>query len=124
MFRFCYRIITRRGSSHIQVESRMSTGTLRGQVANFNCFSSQWRGHLGVMHFAWNGKWRQRFATGRLSALSDAPRPATPYLHQNTEKRILALARPAGSSRVVQWNGTLLAEALGGVSSDQVWRIL
>lgn len=37
-------------------------------------------------------KWRQRFAQGRLSALSDAPRPGKPRIYDDeTESRVLAL---------------------------------
>src|SRR5580700_1345500 len=36
-------------------------------------------------------KWRQRFAEGRLSALSDAPRPGKPHKYSDdTEQRVLA----------------------------------
>jgi transposase len=36
-------------------------------------------------------KWRQRFAQGRLSALSDAPRTGKPHRYTDeTEKRVLA----------------------------------
>ena len=70
-------------------------------------------------------KWRQRFNRDRLEGLRDAPRPGKPKTYGETaEKRILALLDtdpPAGYS---QWNGRLLAVALGDVSDDQVWRVL
>jgi transposase len=70
-------------------------------------------------------KWRQRFAEGRLSALSDAPRPGKPHKYtDDTENRVLALLDTAAPKGYAQWNGSLLAKALGDVSADQVWRIL
>lgn len=70
-------------------------------------------------------KWRQRFADGRLSALSDAPRPGKPAKYaEETERRLLALLDEPAPEGYAQWNGSLLAEGLGDVSADQVWRIL
>lgn len=70
-------------------------------------------------------KWRQRFAQDRLSALSDAPRPGKPRTYADgTEARVLALLDRPAPEGYAQWNGPLLAEALGDVSADQVWRIL
>jgi transposase len=70
-------------------------------------------------------KWRQRFVKDRLNALSDAPRSGKPHKYTGaTEKRVLSLLDsppPAGYSH---WNGSLLAEALGDVSTDHVWRVL
>jgi transposase len=70
-------------------------------------------------------KWRQRFVEGRLSALSDAPRPGKPHTYtEETERRVLRLLDQAPPDGYAQWNGPLLAEALGDVSTDHVWRIL
>ena len=70
-------------------------------------------------------KWRQRFAARRLNALSDAPRSGKPARYdRKTEKRVLALLDGQAPAGYAQWNGRLLAEALGDVSDDQVWRIL
>src|SRR5579862_8960467 len=70
-------------------------------------------------------KWRQRFAGGRLSALSDAARPGKPHTYtEETERRVLSLLDQPPPKGYAQWNGPLLAEALGDVSTDQVWRIL
>jgi transposase len=70
-------------------------------------------------------KWRQRFAKDRLSALSDAPRPGKPHKYTGeTEERVLALLDTPVPEGYAQWNGTLIAVALGDVSADQVWRIL
>jgi transposase len=70
-------------------------------------------------------KWRQRFAKGRLSALSDAARPGKPRTYSDeTESRVLALLDQPAPDGYAQWNGGLLAAALGDVSADHVWRIL
>ena len=70
-------------------------------------------------------KWRQRFGRERMAGLSDAARPGQPAKYDaSTEKRVLALLAeppPKGDS---QWKGSRLAECLGDVSRDQVWRIL
>jgi transposase len=70
-------------------------------------------------------KWRQRFVEGRLNALSDAARPGKPHTYtEETERRVLRLLDEAPPEGYAQWNGPLLAEALGDVSADHVWRIL
>jgi transposase len=60
-----------------------------------------------------------------MAGLSDAARPGKPVKYDaSTEKRVLALLDeppPKGDS---QWNGRRLAERLGDVSRDQVWRVL
>jgi transposase len=70
-------------------------------------------------------KWRQRFAAGRLNGLGDAARPGKPATYgEQTERRVLRLLDEPPPEGYSQWNGRLLAEALGDVSADQVWRIL
>jgi transposase len=70
-------------------------------------------------------KWRQRFAEGRLEGLYDCERPGKPAKYdQRTERRVLRLLDQAPPQGYSQWNGGRLAEALGDVSKDQVWRIL
>jgi transposase len=70
-------------------------------------------------------KWRQRFSKFRLNALSDAPRSGKPQKYgADVEQQVLALLDQKPPRGYSQWNGRLLAEALGGVSADQVWRIL
>jgi transposase len=70
-------------------------------------------------------KWRQRFVRDRLSALSDAARPGKPAQYGSaTEKRVLRLLDQKSPEGYAQWNGRLLADALGDVSDDHVWRIL
>src|SRR5215469_182976 len=71
-------------------------------------------------------KWLRRFAKERIAGLLDAPRPGEKRrkYSETTEEQILkALDEPppAGYSR---WNGRLLAEHLGQVSKDQVWRVM
>ena len=71
-------------------------------------------------------KWLRRFALDRIAGLNDSARSAEKRRKYTlvTEKRILkALDEPvpAGYSR---WNGRLLAEHLGDVSKDQVWRVM
>jgi len=70
-------------------------------------------------------KWRQRFMAGRLSALSDAPRSGKPHKYTaDTQQRVLALLDQPAPDGYAQWNGTLIARALGDVSAAQVWRVL
>lgn len=69
--------------------------------------------------------WRQRFAKARLEGLQDAPRSGKKTRYDKvTECRILFqldTPPPAGHSG---WTGKLVAQALGDVSSHQVWRVL
>ena len=70
-------------------------------------------------------KWRQRFVKDRLNALSDAPRSGKPHKYTRaTEKRVLSLLDSPPPEGYSHWNGSLLAEALGDVSTDHVWRVL
>ena len=70
-------------------------------------------------------KWRQRCAQSRLAGLEDAARPGKPKTYDaQTEKPILTLLDAAPPEGYSQWNGRLLAEELGDVSDDQVWRVL
>ena len=70
-------------------------------------------------------KWRQRFGAERLAGLGDAARSGKPATYDaSTEKRVLAMLDEPAPRGYSQWNGPLLAEALPGVSKDQVWRIL
>jgi len=68
---------------------------------------------------------RQRFVESRLAALEDAPRSGKkPRYNGETERRILALLDtdpPAGYSG---WTGSLVAQQLGDVSPQYVWRVL
>lgn len=70
-------------------------------------------------------KWKQRFVKDRLNALSDAPRSGKPNKYgEEVEQRILRLLETPVPKGYAQWNGPLLAEALGDVSDAHVWRIL
>ncbi len=70
-------------------------------------------------------KWRQRFGAGRLAGLGDAARSGKPATYNvTTERRVLALLDEPAPKGYSQWNGSVLAKALSGVSKDQIWRIL
>lgn len=70
-------------------------------------------------------KWRTRFAKHRLDGLSDGFRSGRPHRYDaTTERRILQQLDEPPPSGYAQWNGGLLAEALGDVSAHQVWRVL
>jgi transposase len=70
-------------------------------------------------------KWRQRFVAQRLLGLGDSARSGKPARYdQTTEKQVLALLDQPPPKGYSQWNGNRLADALPGVSSHQVWRIL
>ena len=70
-------------------------------------------------------KWRQRFAQHRLEGLHDGSRSGKPRRYDaSTEKRLLKQLDqppPAGQNT---WTGHLLAQVLGDVTEDQVWRVL
>ena len=70
-------------------------------------------------------KWRTRFAADRLAGLSDAPRPGKPLSYGSAaDRRILEALDEAPPKGYATWTGTLLAEHLGDISADQVWRVL
>jgi transposase len=71
-------------------------------------------------------KWLRRFAQDRLAGLVDEERSGAKrrkYTDQSEERILKALDEPVpgGYSR---WNGRLLAQHLGDVSKDQVWRVM
>jgi transposase len=70
-------------------------------------------------------KWRHRFADLGLDGLEDKPRPGrAPSYDATTDKRILVLLdRPVPKGRA-RWTGPLLAQALGDVDVQYVWRFL
>ena len=70
-------------------------------------------------------KWRTRFAAEGSDGLCDDFRPgAEPRYDAATERRILALLENKPPLGYARWNGRLVAQALGDVSDDQVWRVL
>lgn len=70
-------------------------------------------------------KWRRRFARERLDGLKDGFRSGRPrHYDAATERRILKQLDEPPPSGYAQWSGGLVAEALGDVSADQVWRVL
>ena len=70
-------------------------------------------------------KWRQRFGQRRLDGLQDAERSGRPaHYDKATEKRVLTMLDEAPPKGYGKWSGALLADGLGDVSDDQVWRVL
>ena len=70
-------------------------------------------------------KWRRRFAERRLDGLRDGERKGRPSIYdQATEKRVLALLDEPPPEGYGKWSGPVVAQALGDVSVDQVWRVL
>src|SRR5213593_36810 len=70
-------------------------------------------------------KWRDRFLAQRLVGLVDAARPGKPRTYgEHAERRILALLDEPPPEGYARWNGSLLAQALGDISHDHVWRVL
>jgi len=69
--------------------------------------------------------WRNRFADHGLEGLSDKPRPGKkPIYTKATDKRVLALLDTPAPKGFARWTGPLLAEALGDVGVQYVWRFL
>ncbi len=69
--------------------------------------------------------WRQRFAKSRLDGLQEVPRPGPkPRYDKDTERRIVAQLDTPSPTGHSGWTGKLVAQALGDVSSHQVWRVL
>jgi transposase len=70
-------------------------------------------------------KWRQRFAKHRLAGLADGARSGKPRQYDEfSERRILGQLDQPPPSGFATWTGARLAEALGDVSADEVWRVL
>jgi DNA-binding MarR family transcriptional regulator/transposase len=71
------------------------------------------------------GLWRKRYVQSRFEGLQDIPGRGTKSRYgKEVERRILSMLNihpPRGHER---WTGKLLAQALGNVSSHQVWRVL
>ena len=70
-------------------------------------------------------RWRVRFAKDRLAGLADAPRSGKPKTYgADTGRRILALLDRAAPAGFARWTAPLLAQELGDVSDQHVWRFL
>jgi len=79
---------------------------------------------LGTMPRTVSG-WRGRFAREGLAGLEDRPHPGpAPKYDSATGRRILALLDKPPPNGYARWTGPLLAEALGDVHEQQVWRFL
>src|SRR5229473_5179724 len=69
--------------------------------------------------------WRHRYADHGLEGLKDKPRPGKqPIYTKTTDKRILKLLDKPPPQGFARWTGPLLAEVLGDVDVQYVWRFL
>jgi transposase len=69
--------------------------------------------------------WRGRFARERQGGLEDLPRSGAPAIYTAaTDKRIRAVLDKPPPKGFARWNGPLVAEALGDVDVQYVWRSL
>lgn len=69
--------------------------------------------------------WGGRYARDGVAGLRDKPRPgATPKGDVNTERRSLAVLDEAPPSGFARWTGPLIAQTLGDVHEQHVWRVL
>ncbi len=88
------------------------------------CTNKQAAEHLEV-RTATVSKWRGRFAKAGPAGLCDQPRSGRPPTYtRETEMRVLSTLDAPPPDGYAQWNGSLVAAALGDVSASQVWRIL
>lgn len=70
-------------------------------------------------------KWRVRYAGRRLAGLDETgERGAEPKYTPATDKRILAVLDEPVPTGYARWTGPLIAEALGDVDVQYVWRFL
>jgi transposase len=70
-------------------------------------------------------RWRTRFAAHGITGLEDRARSGKPITYDaETERRILAKLDESPPSGYSSWSGSLLAQALGDVSKDHIWRVL
>src|SRR3974390_2319245 len=69
--------------------------------------------------------WRGRFAREGLAGLEDRPHPGPRRKYgSEARRRILALLDQPPPKGYARWTGPLLAEALGDIHEQQVWRFL
>ena len=70
-------------------------------------------------------KWRTQFAREGIQGLYDAPRSGKPRSYNlETERRVLCVLDEPPPKGYATWNGSLIADYLGDVSSDHVWKVL
>jgi transposase len=70
-------------------------------------------------------RWRVRFARDRLAGLAEAPRPGKPRTYgEAADRRILALLDRPPPVGFARWTAPRLAQELGDVSDQYVWRFL
>ena len=70
-------------------------------------------------------RWRVRYAREGLDGLEDRRRPGkAPSYTAATDRRILAQLDKAPAKGYARWSAPLLAEALGDVSDQYIWRFL
>jgi transposase len=70
-------------------------------------------------------RWRLRFARDRLAGLADAPRSGKPRRYgADADRRILALLDRPPPVGFARWTAPLLAQELGDVSDQYIWRFL
>jgi len=70
-------------------------------------------------------RWRTRFTKSRLAGLADRLRSGKPVLYgEQAERRILAQLDEPPPEGYTTWTGGLVAQALGDVTADQVWKVL
>src|SRR6516164_2445494 len=69
--------------------------------------------------------WRHRFADHGLGGLKDRPRPGKkPSYTAETGKRILQVLDEPPPAGYARWTGPLIADRLGDVHEQHVWRVL
>jgi transposase len=69
--------------------------------------------------------WRNRFADQGLDGLKDRPRSGKPRRYTAaTDKRILVVLDELPPQGYARWTAPLIAERLGDVHEQQVWRVL
>src|SRR5215475_10105761 len=69
--------------------------------------------------------WRGRYAREGLEGLEDLPRSGAPPIYgAATDQRIRAVLDQAPPNGFARWNGPLIAEALGDVDVQYIWRSL
>lgn len=70
-------------------------------------------------------KWRKRFQVQRIKGLYDGARSGKPATYgAETEAQVLSVLNEAPPEGRATWNGRLIAEHLGNVSPDYVWRVM